>query len=715
MHKRRHLKKFPLLCGAQQDLPEKGQVSHKFLGTAGRSPREGIQAALPDRGRNAMKTRLCVLVLVFLVGLPPVGWTQDSPPKDLTELSLEQLMEIPVYGASRYEQQEKNVPAAVTIVTKREIKKFGYRTLAEILQSVPGFYLNYDRNYHYLGVRGFSLAGDYNTRVLILVDGHRVRDGVYTQAPLGTDFPVEVDLIERVEVIRGPGSVMYGGNALFAVINVITRSGRDVKGLEVSPEVGLYTYKGRVSYGNRLTNGLEILQSGSFYDSRGDRRYPVTGLGVAFDGDYDRYVNSFTKLSYRDFTFTGAFHARKKGFPTGAWETVFNDKDNQTRDTWAFADLKYERKVARDWNLLAHLYYDYYGYTGTYLLNYAEAGDPLLLVKNKDSATSMRWGGEAQVTKKFLQRHMVVFGGEFYQNFIMHQKNYDESPFFKYIDDRRDSWVFGVYVQDEISLFKNLSLFAGVRYDYYSGMEGSINPRFALIYHPFQSTTLKVLYGQAFRPPNAYELYYKDGITQRANPSLRPEKIRTFELVWEQQLAKNWQLKTSGFFNQISDLILQGADSDGFLHFINAGKVKAKGLEVELSGKWQKYLEGRLSYSLQEAKDSQTRLLLPNLPKQMVKANLIFPLYQDKIFAGVETLYASGRIALSGKKVSGYSTTNLTLFSKNIVPRLEFSASVYNLFNQRYYFPGGEEHLSSGVDRLRQDGINFRVKLQYTF
>ena len=624
-------------------------------------------------------------------------------------------MDIPVYGASRYEQKEKNVPASVTIVTKNEIKKFGYRTLAEILQSVPGFFLNYDRNYHYLGVRGFSLPGDYNTRILLLVDGHRLNDSVYTTAPVGTDFPVDVDLIERVEVLKGPGSVMYGANAFFAVVNVITRNGREVKGLEVSPEIGLYTYKGRVSYGNRWNNGLEILQSGSFFDSRRERRYPVSGLGVAFDGDYDRFFSSFTKLSYQDFTFTGVFHSRKKGIPTGAWGTVFNDKDNQTTDNWAFADLKYERQFPRDWGLLARLYFDYYGYHGTYVYDYADFGESPFLVKNQDSATSMRWGGEVQLTKKLWERHKLVFGGEFYHNFVTNQGNYDESPFYQYSDDRRSSQVIAFYGQDEFSIRKNLIFYAGVRYDHYSTVGGTLNPRLALIYQPFQSTNLKLLYGTAFRPPNAYEFYYRDGLTQRGNPDLKPEKIQTFELIWEQQLTKNWRLKTSGFYNQISDLILQNTDADGLIFFDNAGKVDAKGLEVELAGKWKKYLEGRLSYTLQEAKDHQTGLLLANVPKHLVKANLIFPLYQDKIFAGVETLYSSNRIALSGKEISGYTTTNLTLFSKNIIPKLEFSASIYNLFNQKYYYAGAEEHLSVGVDRLRQDGINFRLKLQYTF
>ena len=116
-----------------------------------------------------------------------------------------------------------------------------------------GFYISYDRQYSYVGVRGFSNPGDYNTRVLLMVDGHRLNDAIYEQAMVGTEFSVDVDLIERVEIIRGPASSLYGTNAVFAVINVITRTASEIHGEELEGDAGSFnTYRGRMTYGDRL-------------------------------------------------------------------------------------------------------------------------------------------------------------------------------------------------------------------------------------------------------------------------------------------------------------------------------------------------------------------------------------------------------------------------------------------------------------------------------
>src|SRR5439155_22018944 len=105
---------------------------------------------------------------------------------------------------------------------------------------------------------------------LVLVDGHRINEKVFDSGLIGNDFPLDIELIDQIEVIRGPSSSIYGNNAFFGVINVITRQARDLNGLEVSGSYGSFdTYTARLSYGRTFTNGLQLLLSGSFLDSAG--------------------------------------------------------------------------------------------------------------------------------------------------------------------------------------------------------------------------------------------------------------------------------------------------------------------------------------------------------------------------------------------------------------------------------------------------------------
>ena len=196
-------------------------------------------------------------------------------------LTLEQLMSAEVqtvFGASRFLQRVIDAPASVSVVTSEEIERFGYRTLGDILQGMRGLYVTYDRNYSYVGVRGFSRHGDYNSRVLLLVDGHRLNDNVYDQAPIGTESPIDVALIERVEVVRGPSSTLYGTNAFFAVVNVVTKRGRDLEGFSGAAEIGhLGTRHARATYGGKLPAAGQFLISGNVYRSDGQQRptYPA--------------------------------------------------------------------------------------------------------------------------------------------------------------------------------------------------------------------------------------------------------------------------------------------------------------------------------------------------------------------------------------------------------------------------------------------------------
>lgn len=667
-------------------------------------------------GRRGVQLRAGLLLWLVALAAAPVddaeaGEGGGSPEelKSLMGMSLDQLLDVrvdKVYGASKYEQKISQAPSSVTIVTSDEIKKQGHRTLAEVLRSVRGLFITDDRAYSYLGIRGFGRPSDYNSRVLVLLDGHRMNDNIYDSVLLGTEGVLDVDLIERVEVIRGPSSSIYGDNAFFGVINIITRPGNSYGGAEVSAEVGGFeTYKGRFSYGNRFTNGFELVLSGTWSESAGERELyyrefdqPASNNGIAEDSDGDRYYRFFGKASYGDFTLSGAWSERTKTIPTASYGTIFNDGGEVGTDRHAYAELKYEHTFASEVTVLGKVYYDSYQYTGEFPYSVAPPGNPIVRVLNRDIAYGDWAGVNWQLTAPAGERVKLVVGTDFRGDLRQHQLNYDVSPRMVYLDDETASWNTGVYAQGELAILTNLLFSGGVRFDYYETFGSTINPRLALIYSPWPETNFKLLYGQAYRAPNIYELYYG---------GLEPETIRTYEVVYEQDLPAHLRFISSGYYYQVGDLI-----SETISGFQNIGRVNAAGLEMELEGRFPRGLTARLSYALQRSEDDSTGSEISNSPRHLAKGSLIAPLYKDRIFAGLELQYTGSVLTNTRQREDGYVLANVTLFSQNLAPGLEVSASIYNLFDARYANPVSSSHTQ---DVIEQPGRSFRVKLTYKF
>ncbi|MEI6205204.1 MAG: TonB-dependent receptor [Desulfuromonadales bacterium] len=661
-----------------------------------------------------------IILAVFCLGTSIV---HAAPPDEANEnsgdLSLEELMEIKVdkvVTASRYEQRVTDAPASITIVTANDIKKYGYRTLADIVKAIPGLYVSYDRNYSYVGVRGFGRAGDYNSRLLILLDGHRLNDNIFDTAALGTELPLDIDLIDHVEFVRGPGSSLYGSNAFFGVINIITRNSSDIS-RELSAGIGdNAAWKGRASYGARYASGLETMLSASYFDGDGRRNlyYPEyatdPGGPVFHNNDFDSGTSAYSRFSYGNFTLSGLYGTRKKGIPTGAFGTVFDTKPNYSVDDRGYVDLAYRRTFAESVELSSRLYYDAYSYQGrsTYA---GSTGQPNVI--SHDDADGRWMGGEAMATLTAFEGHRLSLGAEFRDNLSMSQINYAVIPYTRYLDDNRRSTSWGIFLQDEYRISGQFLLNVGGRYDRYDHFD-AVNPRIALLYQPLASTSFKLLYGEAFRAPNTFESYYNDGgLSSKANLALKPEKIRTYEVVWEQYFGATYNSSVTGFYYRINDLISQVNDpDDGLLVYRNVDRVETRGVELSLKGTWENGLQGQVSYSWQESTNVDTGAWLPNSPRHLAKVNISVPVYRSKLFVSPELQYASPRLTLAGSRTRDPVIVNLTLFSRDLVKGFEASAGIYNLFDTAYGDPGSGEHLQ---DVIIQDGINFRIKLTCRF
>jgi outer membrane receptor for ferrienterochelin and colicins len=657
----------------------------------------------------------CGIVCIFVQSL---ALAQDDFPasKSTTNVANSSLFEeIPsVYSASKYEQKVTKAPASISIVTGDEIKKYGYRTFGQILNSLRGFYSTSDRTYGYAGTRGFGLPSDYNSRLLLLIDGHRYNDSMFDAFDASEGFPVDLDVIERIEVVRGPSSSLYGTSAVFGVINIITKRGRDQHGANIKYAYGTNdTHKTSVSYGNRFQNGLEAFVTGTWYDSQGyDKLFfkefdsPSTNNGLSIGNDGERNRRLMLKAAYGDFSFQGLHLNRNKDVPTASFSGTFNSHGQTFNDQATFFELKYDHTFENQLNLQSRLSYNNYRFTGLLPLDPSITGS----INNTSLVNSDWWRFELEARKLMWNDHHITLGGQYQDNFHQFQTFFNPNVSLLNSDEKTYQWA--LFVQDDYAITDELTLNAGVRFDYYSIFGNTINPRAGLIYNPWQSTTFKLLYGEAFRAPNQSELHNDVG-RATSNTDLKPEKLDTLEFIVEHYFTQQLRGEFNVFHTKLADNIRAAPNTNNKVQYQNIGDVESIGVETQIENTWGDGFQGRLSYSWQETVDEKTGERLSNSPEHLIKLNLIAPLWQNKVFVGFETQFMSSRKVppkFAGGtigRVGDYVISNLTVYTQNWVKGLELSAGAYNLFDERYFDPASADHVQNAI---QQDGLTFRVK-----
>lgn len=635
------------------------------------------------------------------------GQEQDST---LAALSLDELLNLKISSAAKFEQTLGDAPASVTIVTAEEIAAYDFATLEDVFKNVRGFYTSNDRNYGYLGARGFSRPTDYNNRILVLLNGHTTNENYYGSASLGNEAGLNLDMIERIEIVRGPSSALYGTNALFAIVNIITKSGRKIDGLQLNGNAGSYgARRGAAQFGKEFHNGLDMMISGVWSESEGQEHYyreydeAATNNGVAQNLDWESYSGGLATFAYKAWTWQGTFSSREKGVPTAAYETMFNDPRFKTTDEHAFAEMKFDGAFTADKNLLARVYYDYYRYRGVYPYE----------TRYRDHTLGQWVGGELQLRWDPRPNNRITFGFEYQEHLRAEYIGFNGEALDFKID--LPFSVRSFYLQDENQLTQNLALTLGIRWDEYSTIGSANAPRVAVVYHPRPSSTIKLLYGEAFRAPSLWESRTKS-TGYKPNPALLPERIKTREAIFEQRLSAVLFGTLSFYHYTMRDLIDPLVDPvDGHTQHHNLSRVKALGGEVELTARSASGRQGFISYSHQSANDaSRKRKALTNSPQHLVKLGIIYPLakYAE---ATVQMQYESGRLTLNKTATSSFLLTN---FRISTVPgagvswlrTLRFSFAVNNVFDVVYQSPGGVEHRQSAI---AQNGRNFSLGLKY--
>jgi len=656
------------------------------------------------------KTRLRLALAGLLLAASIEAFATEV--NEIGRMDLEQLMsvELETVTASKYSQKLSETASSVTVIGKDQIQQFGYRTLSDVLRTVPGFFITNNRAYDNAGVRGFDQSAAYNGRMLVMIDGIRMNEAIYDSGFTDNALPIDIDLIERVEVLRGPGSSLYGNNAFFAVINLITKQGKDYHGGELAGAWGSFdTYKGRASYGRKLDNGLDFMASATGFNSEGpslrmpEAATPDNPFGESSGANNEHDKQFFAKANWGDFSFEGGYGRRFKGIPGGIFGVDFGTPASSLQDSEAFVNLQYQKALSPKLDFTARAFYGDFDFKG----QYRYGG---LLISN---FTHAWWSGlEMRLLSSHFDGHKLLAGVEVQENWQLQQYADIAPPTSVAQDDSNDTHRIGIFLQDDMDLTERLKLSLGARFDDTSlSSQSMFSPRVGLVYQMLADTVFKLQYGKAFRSPTiAQQFYTVYGVpSQIANNGLQSEQIDTVSLAWEQAFAGNWHFTATGYYLKLNKR-LGVEETDGFQHTVNLGGDIGYGGEFELQRRWDNGALLRSGYSLVFAKDLDPVHMDPdvlsNVPRHLYQLNFMTPLFSPKWRGGFDMQVLASRTSLQSK-TPGYTRVGLNLLYQPVT-NLDLSAAVYDLLDDNRLEPGG-------VFGIPQEGRTFRLKFACRF
>lgn len=643
------------------------------------------------------------------------SFTAAANAADSNLLSLEALMETTVTSASKYSQRQHETAAAVSVITRSQIKAFGWRTLDQALASLPGIHITYDRQYTYLGTRGFGLPGDFNTRVLLAINGNRLNNVVYDSAFIGREFPVDMDLVERIEFIAGPGGAVYGQNAMFAVINVITRSGSQVDGGELTTlamdDTGAAA--GRISWGKVLDNGIDVVFSASAMRARGEdlfMNFPGAGLdgedvsGIAYGQDGEEDKEFFTRIARGSWAMDLSLGDRSKDDPTASYLAAPLAPGAYERDISKLMQLRYENNFRDDTlTFMGRVFWGSENYSGQLYYPFSDY---------KSYGFSEWYGTEFNVLYQGLDKHKFLLGVELQDNPRMDQVDEIISTLIpdRIIEDT--GYRAGLYVQHEWQLTDKLASTLGLRSDRNDITGTNLSPRAALIWQITPATTLKTLYGRAHRAPNGYEKDYENEQRKTHDLKVAGETIDTYELLADHQLTHELSLRGSAYKWRMQNIQTLITDPDTGLSIYEPGDdVDAVGLELSARLNTSRGYNVIASLARQDVA-YRTDAPLLNSPDLIGKFAVSGPLPWWQLALAYELQYDAERLTGNGRVLDANWLSHLNLSTDQWINRMDLSLSVRNLFDQQYEHPAAE---SNWQNALMQDGRTLQFRMDYRF
>jgi iron complex outermembrane receptor protein len=661
----------------------------------------------------------------------------EQPPAEGLQLFME---DQDLVSATKRPITIRKAPAIATIISAEEIKNMGANSLLDVLKMVPGFGVSINE-YNSMMVEVRGIRSTISEKILVMIDGHSLNRNINGSSLYRTVGYFPLDNVRQVEIIRGPGSALYGNSAFVATINIITRNAEEINGFEAKIGGGSFdSFKENLVGGNAIGDKLTISGTVDHYQTNGPKLTvgADTLSGTPFTktpGPADLYLNqtdAFLKVGYGDLSFRGNYHTKEQGMNVGIVAALTDDSSRTQIDNY-WGELAYNLRLADNLTANIKLTYDYYeqdptmkiypdGFRG--LFPDGMIGKPLV----KDRTL----GGELQVDWDMFKGNHLIAGVSFEemkQSDVKQLANFNPATgaplgsVQEVANWNKDATrqVYATYLQDEWQLPAHVNLTAGVRYDHYSDFGDTVNPRAGLVWSFLENADLKLLYGQAFRGPNFVELYNANNLAVTGGTDIKPERIETYEAGLSWRLKRYFAANANYFYSTIKDQIAQTGSP---AVYTNISKTETQGVEVGANGAYGSNIYWKLNYAYQNPIDAITGKRLPYVPSQRASGSVNYALTKY-VNLHSDLLWTGQRPRALGDTRSdmpAYTTVDLAATFKNFFKTLEIQATVRNLFDQRYNDPdtsSGSVNVAKNGPKVPGDfpreGISAFVTAKYKF
>lgn len=650
----------------------------------------------PPRARHNVRHA----VITCVAAACSSAWAQTPAPMADPERALEALLGMEIEGASRRVEKSLDAPAAVSVLGRTESDALNHVTVGDMLARLPGTYITTSRSYSAVGLRGFNRPGDYNARLLMAIDGYRVNDAIYDQALPEFEFPIVAAWVKRLELVSGPASSVYGGNALLGVANIVTLDGADAPGLSLRT-----TAQGAGSWGVTGQYGWHRGETDLFI---GVARHALAGetltlpelAGPALPGgvvaglDGTQYGSLLMKFRQGPWRATLVSQSRAKDVALAIYGSVPGAPGTRYGDHYAYGELAYDGPWQGDWRSQLRMNLSHSRFDGAYVFE-DDAGSRYV---NRDIAMATWAGIDARLQWRGWLNHSPILGIEARRTLRGDQINRDDDPGVTYLSRNDKTSQVGLYVQDQIRLSEKTALTLGLRADQVKSYDTQWSPRLAWVHRPDANEALKLMVGRAFRAPNFSERFYDDGgVSQVGNPGLKPEHIGTVELSWERAIGKDARLTLSAFEYRLSDLIDFVPFDAGISRYENVSSARTAGVDVDVEQRLASGWQWRSSLSLARATSGGGTA--SNSPRWLFKGHVLGPV-GERWSAGLQWVAMARREGLRGP-VPAFATADAVL-RHAITAQQSLSLTVRNLADRASYDPAASDNDLLRVPRERR-------------